>query len=94
MAGGGHADDFAIYLAGSATDDGNDRPAFYANSRLEHHGAKRLQRLHLYHHLDRSVPHDKLDGAKVQARIRTVRIFSRPDCIRCKITREHVATDR
>lgn len=75
MAGGGHANDPAIHFARSATDDGDDRSAFYANPRLEHHGAGRLQRLHLYHHLDHRVSHDKLVSTEVQARIRTARNF-------------------
>jgi len=72
MAGGRHADVSAIHLARSATDDGNDRPAFHAYPRLEHHGAKCLQRLHIYHHLDHRVSHDKPAGAKVQTRITSV----------------------
>jgi len=75
MAGGRHADDSAIHLARSATDDGDDRPAFHAYPRLEHHGAECLQRLHLYHHLDHRVSHDKPAGAEVQTRITSVLAF-------------------
>jgi len=77
MAGGRHADVSAIHLARSAIDDGDDCSAFHAYPRLVHHGAECLQRLHLYHHLDHRVPHDKPAGTEVQARITSVLAYSR-----------------
>lgn len=69
MAGGGYADVPALHIAGSAADDGDDRPAVDADPRLVHHGIGRLQRLHLHHNLDRRVPHNKSAGAEIQARL-------------------------
>lgn len=77
MAGGRHADIFAIHITRSTTDNGNDLLALDADPRLEHYGAERLQRLHRHHHLDRRVPHDKSAGAEVQARIRILVLASR-----------------
>jgi len=65
MAGGRHADVPSIHLARSTTDDGDHCLAFHADPRLEYHRVERLQRLHLHHHLDYRVPHDKLTGAEV-----------------------------
>lgn len=65
MAGGGYANVSAVYIARSAADDGNDLPALDADTRLEHHGAERLQRLYRHHPLDCRVSHDKSAGAEV-----------------------------
>lgn len=59
MARGRNADDSAIRVARSATDDGNDITAVNAHSRVEHFRARRLQRLHLDSCLDRRLPYDK-----------------------------------
>lgn len=67
LASGRNANGPAVRLAGSTADDGDDVAAFDADEGLEHHGAGRVLRLHRDHHLDRVVPHDKHNGAEVQA---------------------------
>lgn len=86
LAGGGYADDPAVHITRFAVDDGNYRFAVYADSRLVHHGAKRLQRLHFHHYLDHRVPHDKSAGAEIQAWIkRARRVVATAKSFRCTV---------
>lgn len=81
MASRGYANGSALHISVSTVDDGHDVAAFHVDPRLEHRRTGRVQRLHIYDRLDNRVPHDKHNGAQVQARIKSSVVLVEVDAL-------------
>lgn len=69
MARRGDADSAAVHLRMSAADARYDLTPLHTDPRLGHHGDRRLARLRVNNHLDRSVPLHQFDCAQDEARL-------------------------